>query len=394
MSCPERTEDRGIVVLGGGFAGFWAAVAARRVSGPSVPVRLVSDRPQLVLRPRLYEAAPETLSFGLAEPLASIGVSLVRDRAIELHPHARCVELEAAGLLRYESIVVAIGSRMRRPPVPGASEAYSIDDQRDAVEFDLRLAQIAGRQDVRIAVVGAGFTGIELALELPDRLQSHGRPTSATDPQIVLIDRAPFVGSELGPGPRPVIDEALDAAGVVRWLGVDVTRLGANTVTLDAGRSESFDAVVLCTGLSANSMATPLNGTTDKLGRQHVGCTLRHPEYHDVFFAGDVAAVDTGTGHLALQSCQHALQMGRVAGENAARQRLGEQLIAYHQPDYVTCLDLGPAGAVLTRGWDRNVAATGEQAKAIKQRINRHVIIPELEHGPEGLLAQSMVTRA
>ena len=50
-----------ILIIGGGFAGFWAAVAARRVAGPRRRT-LVSPEPVLEIRPRLYEAKPETLA--------------------------------------------------------------------------------------------------------------------------------------------------------------------------------------------------------------------------------------------------------------------------------------------------------------------------------------------
>jgi NADH dehydrogenase len=389
MSPEPGRAGAGIVVIGGGFAGFWAAVAARRVCGPDVPVQLVSDRPHLVMRPRLYEASPASLSLDLAEPLDMIGVSFVLDRATAVDPARRRVTLES-GSLDYDCLVLATGSTMRQPDVPGAAEAFSIDDQEHAIEFDDRLARIAGRPGIRIAVVGAGFTGIELALELPERLRAHRGEGPDPDLEVVLIDRAPVVGAELGPAPRPTIEAALDAAGVVRRLGASIVALGADTVTFSDGTIDSFDAVVLCTGLVATQLATPLSGIVDELGRHHVDPTLEHRDHPHLFLAGDVAAVDTGTGHLTLQSCQHALQLGRVAGENAARRRLGRPLIRYHQPRYVTCLDLGRSGAVLTSGWDRGVIADGELAKANKRRINQQVIYPDLRQGAEGLLAQSV----
>jgi NADH dehydrogenase FAD-containing subunit len=102
---------------------------------------------------------------------------------------------------------------------------------------------------------------------------------------------------------------------------------------------------------------------------------------------------DTGDGHLALQSCQHALQLGRFAGENAARDLLGMPLIPYRQLRYVTHLDLGRSGAVSTNGWERAVRLTGEEAKALKRRINTEVIYPPSMASRERLLALSVPTR-
>jgi NADH dehydrogenase len=113
-----------------------------------------------------------------------------------------------------------------------------------------------------------------------------------------------------------------------------------------------------------------------------------------VFVAGDAAAADTGDGHLALQSCQHALQLGRFAGENAARDLLGQPTVPYRQPRYVTCLDLGRAGAVRTQGWDREVVQAGAEAKATKQMINRRLIYPPADVDGATLLAMSSIDPA
>ena len=63
-----------IVVAGGGYAGFWAAMAARRIAGPEQPIRMVSRDPILQMRPRLYEAAPETLGIDLRPLLDRTGI--------------------------------------------------------------------------------------------------------------------------------------------------------------------------------------------------------------------------------------------------------------------------------------------------------------------------------
>ena len=60
-----------IRIVGGGFAGFWAALAARRVAGSRAEVTLVSPQPVLQVRPRLYEARPETQADWLAHSPAA-----------------------------------------------------------------------------------------------------------------------------------------------------------------------------------------------------------------------------------------------------------------------------------------------------------------------------------
>ena len=371
-----------ILILGGGFAGFWAALAARRVAGSEAEVSLVSRTPVLEMRPRLYEANPETLGVDLRAPLGAAGIGFVEGEATGLDIGARRLML-ASGVLTYDRLVVATGSAMRRPPLPGAEQAYSIDTQAEAVRFDRRLAEGV----TSVAVVGAGFTGIELALELRDRVAAHGGDGECL--KIVLIDRAPEVGAELGSGPRPTIAAALAAARVELRLGASVTSLDGAQVGFADARTLAVGAVVLTTGMIAADFVCHVPGERDRLGRLVVDRTLRVPAAPDVFVTGDAAAADTGNGNLALQSCQHALQLGRFAGENAARDLMGMPLIDYAQPRYVTCLDLGRAGAVLTEGWNRAVQKSGAEAKTIKRRINTQAIYPPPGAPGEALLAMS-----
>ncbi len=358
-----------ILVVGGGFAGFWAAMAAKRIAAEKAEVMMVSRAPTLEMRPRLYEAKPETLGVDLRAPLSAAGIAFVEGEATGLDITARQVRL-AGEALAYDRLVVATGSAMRRPPVPGADRAYSIDTQAEAIRLDRRLAT----GTTSVAIVGAGFTGIELALELRDRIQAHGGDGEGL--RIILIDRAPVVGAELGAGPRPTIEAALADARVELRLGASVVSLDADRIGFADGSSLAVDAVVLTTGMVAAGFVRHVPGARDAIGRLRVERSLRAPEAPSVFVTGDAAAVDTGTGNLALQSCQHALQLGRFAGENAARDLLGMPLVDYTQTRYVTCLDLGRAGAVFTEGWDRTVQKSGDEAKTIKRRINTQVIYP------------------
>ena len=391
----EKNSDPRIVVVGGGFAGFWAAVAARRVAPKRLEIVLVSREPRLQIRPRLYEADPASLQVDLVPLLDRVDVGFRRAEATGVDLNATVLELNRRQRVDYSRLVIATGSRMRRPPIPGADEAHAIDTVREAIAFDQELARVvAGGVNPTIAVIGAGFTGIELSLELRDRIRRHGSQAQAERAKILVFDRAAAVGPELGPGPRPVIQAALTAAGVELRLGATVTRLSPNRVVLADGEMIAVDAVVLTTGLAAAEFVKNVPGTRDELGRIIVDQFLRAPHARELFVAGDAAAVDGGDGHIVLQSCQHALQLGRFAGENAARDLVGLPLIPYVQPPYITCLDLGRSGAVFTRGWERVVERTGEEAKAVKRRINTETIYPPFDATREELLRMSSLDPA
>ncbi|MBS3021539.1 NADH dehydrogenase-like protein [Comamonas sp. PE63] len=79
------------------------------------------------------------------------------------------------------------------------------------------------------------------------------------------------------------------------------------------------------------------------------------------------------------------MNLGRSAGHNVAADLLGLASIPYSQPKYVTCLDLGPWGAVYTEGWERSVKLIGAEAKALKKKINTEWIYPPSANRAEAL---------
>jgi NADH dehydrogenase len=330
------------------------------------------------MRPRLFEADPETLHTELDALLTTAGVRFVQGEAESLALQAHEIRLASGQALVFDRLVVATGSVMRRPSLPGAESAFSIDTQADAVALDARLAACAWGDTPTIAIVGAGFTGIELALNLRDRLARHAGREAGERAHIILIDQAREVGPELGAGPRPAIEAALAAARVDLRLDTRVSGMTGEEIRLANGAVIAADAVVLCTGLQAAPFLRHLPGARDTLGRIRVDSHLGIADAPGIFLAGDAAWAATEPGHSTLMSCQHAMPLGKVAGENAARSLLGQPLLDYAQPRYSTCLDLGRSGAVLTMGWDRQVQATGEEAKAIKRQINTQLIyLPE-----------------
>src|SRR6185437_16975001 len=96
-----------ILIIGGGFAGFWAAVAARRVAGHKAEVALVSPEPMLEIRPRLYEANPETLAVDMLPHLRKLDIGFVRGEAVGLDAAAKIVTPAIGDRLAYDRLIVA-----------------------------------------------------------------------------------------------------------------------------------------------------------------------------------------------------------------------------------------------------------------------------------------------
>jgi NADH dehydrogenase len=385
---------KNILVLGGGFAGVWSAAGAVRVARESglapseLRVTLVSDSDDMVIRPRLYERDPAQMCVPLDRVLKPIGVERVAATVFGIDTSARTVTaLGADGqviTLDYDRLVLATGSRVVQPNIVGAEFLFDVDSATaaDALERHLRkLDEQPDREGAFTAVViGAGFTGLEVATELAGRLPELAGPSSGRG-RVVLVDRSETVGARLGDGPRPQITAALDELGVEVRLGATVAEVTDSHVRLTDGEVIAAATTVWTVGMLASPLTEQIPGERDSLGRLLVDEYLRVPSAPEVYATGDTAAAVAEGGHVVMQSCQHAVPLGKFAGYNVAADLLGLEQTPFAPGSYVTCLDLGPAGAVVTAGWDRDVQITGVEAKALKQQINSEWIYPPLDDG-------------
>jgi NADH:ubiquinone reductase (H+-translocating) len=379
-----------LVIIGAGFAGMYAALSAARLRDirgalpEELEIVLVAPEPTLVVRPRLYEPKPETLTAPLLDVLRAIDVVYVQGSAETIDAKSRTVEIVTAKgakkSLSYDRVVVATGSRLFRPNIPGLAEhGFSVDQLADAIALDRHLHSLADRPAKNgrdtVVVAGGGFTGIEAATEMPARLR--GILGKEAKPRVVIVDRNSAIAPDMGEGPRPLIEEALRKLGVETRLGAGVAELDKSGVTLSNGERIECATVIWAAGMRAAPLTAQIPAERDNFGRLLVDRDLRVLSVPGVFATGDAArAACDDVGNYTLMSCQHATRMGAFAGNNAAAELLGVPTRPYHQKAYVTCLDLGESGALFTRGWERKVEMVGDVAKKTKQEINTVWIYP------------------
>jgi NADH dehydrogenase len=396
---PDRWGDEHlttVVVIGSGFAGLWAALgAARRLDELAVPagavdITVLSAKPFHDIRVRNYEADLSACRIPLADLLDPVGIAHVATEVTAIDGDARTVTTSGGVRYGYDRLVLASGSHVVKPAVPGLLKfGFDVDTYDGALALQQHLRKLADDAPrpaaATVVVVGAGLTGIEAACELPKRLRALFSWVDLS-PRVIVIDRN-LVGSDMGPSARPVIEKALSDNGVETLTGVSVAAVTERGVSLSSGESLAAATVVWCAGMRASALTEQLPVPRDRLGRVDVDDYLRVVGVPSVFAAGDVAAARMDDEHLSVMSCQHGRPMGRYAGYNVISDLFDQPMLALRIPWYVTVLDLGPAGAVYTEGWDRVVVSTGAEAKVTKQTINTRRIYPPLTGNRADLLA-------
>ncbi|QJC80218.1 NAD(P)/FAD-dependent oxidoreductase [Pseudomonas umsongensis] len=377
-----------ILVIGAGFGGMWSALSATRLfdihGHNDVDVTVLAPQAELRVRPRFYEPNAHQLAAPIGELFDAVGVKFIKGAAETIDVEQKRVGyIDAQGekqVCIYDKLVLATGSRLALPDTPGVAEyAFDVDQIEQAIRLEAHLKSLVNQPQSQarntVVVAGGGFTGIETATEMPTRLRDI--LGEGADINVIIVDRGDKVGGSMGPEIAEKIAEASEETGVKWQLKASVVAVDDNGVTLSDGRRIDAKTVIWTTGVRASSLTQQIPAERDHLGRLHVDAHLQVIGQPDIFATGDVAyAASDDIGNHALMTCQHAIVLGRHAGNNVAAQILGVDPTPYSQPKYVTCLDLGAWGAVYTEGWDRQVKLTRQEGKSLKTQINTVWIYP------------------
>ncbi|HEQ3542316.1 TPA: FAD-dependent oxidoreductase [Enterobacter hormaechei] len=373
-----------ILIVGSGFSGMWAAVSAARLSAlegnNSLSIAVLAPVAELRVRPRFYEENVSMMVAPLTELFAELGITFIAGEAQRIDTSSKTVLYRdsngAIADVAWERLILATGSQTKRPPVAGLAEyAFDIDQLDSARLFEQHLDSLVSRPSTpernTVVVCGGGFTGIELATELPARLRTRFGANTKT--KIIVVERGATIGGRYSEALRNTIEEASSALGVEWRLNSEVE----SGVTLKNGERIASATVVWTAGVEANPLSLQIDGERDTQGRLIVTDTLQVPAHPEVYATGDMAHAKTDdVGNTALMTCQHAIQLGKFAGHNAAASLLNVEPYPYRQVNYVTCLDLGSWGAVYTEGWDQRIKSVREEGKKIKVAITNELIYP------------------
>jgi NADH:ubiquinone reductase (H+-translocating) len=387
---------KNILVLGGGFAGLWSAIGAARkraelgIGSDEIEITLIDRNSYHGVRVRNYENDLAGVTVPFADVLDPVAVKHLTATVSAIDHRRQVVEVATAAgerQLTYDRLVLALGSELNRPPIHGLVEhAFDVDTYAAAARLDAHLTALAGERPSEarntVIVVGAGLTGIEIATELPaklDRLFGRSR--------VILADHSTHIGSNMGPHAAPLIEEALAALGIEPRTEVAISRIEPAGATTASGEFIPAATVVWCAGMHASPLAACIAVERDRFGRVPVDECMRVKGVPNMFAAGDSAwSLIDGT-HASVMSCQHGRPMGRFAGHNVVADLLGLPMLPLCIEWYTTILDLGEWGALYTAGWDREVLSRGAPAKQTKKLINCRRIYPPLTRDRGELLA-------
>jgi NADH dehydrogenase len=333
-----------VVIAGGGFGGLYAArQLVRALPKQSARVTLVTNANFTLYTPLLPGAAAGTLEprhvvIALRDHLRTTAIRLARvtgaDPAVnELRvegPHRR------EESIRYDQLIVALGSVSRVLPVPGLAEhALGFKTISEAVALrnrallNLEIAETLEDPEERrsyltFIFVGAGYAGAEGIAELQDYVADaiERYPRCRLDgTRWILVEALDRIMQEIQPDLAEFATRELRGRGIEIRTGTRLESLDATTATLSTGETIPCRTVCWTAGVKPPPVMRELGLPLDGHRRIVTERTLRVPGHENVWAVGDAAAVpDPAKGYAepCPPTAQHALRQGRLAGANVA----------------------------------------------------------------------------
>ena len=330
-----------IVIVGGGFAGLYTALElARRPGHP--PLLLVEPRDRFVFLPFLYERLSGELPLWQMAPrydalLAGHGIGWQRDRVAAVEPDSCHVVLESGQRLHYSQLVIATGAKPDSFGIPGVEDhALRFHSLEDVEALRTQLPTIRNR----VAIVGAGPSGVELACKLADLLRGQA--------SVELIERGERCLPQAKAFNRSQAELALQQRDVRLRCQCGVQAIQAGQLTLQDAQGQSstlaVDAVVWTAGQRTALPAGAL--ATDARGRLRCNASLQLESDSRIFSLGDTASVPHDPELPA--TAQVAFQQAQLLARNLLLARENQPLEEFKWKDLGEMLSLGVGDATLT----------------------------------------------
>ena len=342
MTAPQR-----IVILGGGFGGSYCAQTLERLTRRLGDEVILIDRNNyFIFHPLLVEAGTGSLeprhavvpiraflrrtTFIMSEVLSvDLASQTVRHRVAETGHEA---------LLSFDHLAIAMGSVTRLPAVPGLREyGFEMKSLADAVglrDHAIRMLEAANTEPdairrralLRFLVVGANFTGVEVAGEFDmflHQARRYYRNIEIQDIKITLVELGDRILTALDDSLSEFAARHLQRRGVELIHGTTVQRVEVDHAVLADGRRIDTRTVIWCAGIEPAPTISKLGLPTDQRGYIVCERDLRVKGCENVWAIGDCAVNTDSQGKPYPATAQHAVRQGVHLAKNIANVRRG-----------------------------------------------------------------------
>lgn len=361
-----------ICILGGGFGGLYTALYLQRTlgqQGKKYHITLVEPKDRFLFTPLLYEVVTGELQTWEIAPtyqqlLAHTNVEFCQETVSSIDLTARYVYLCNGDSLTYDYLVLAVGGETCLGSIPGAVEhAAPFRSLADAMHLRerLRFLEASRQHHIRVAVIGGGPNGVELACKLADRLKSRG--------QVRLIERGDRILKTFSGASRAAAYKALRQRGIQVELETGIEAIAANHITLTQQKQTytiDTDLVLWTAGTQTLDWVRNLPCQQNAQGQLLTLPTLQLVDYPEVFALGDLAAIQDAGKQPVPATAQAAYQQASCAARNLHAAITEKPLLSFRYLHLGEMLTLGTNAAVV---WSFGLTLQGAIACVIRHWV-------------------------
>jgi len=343
-----------ICILGGGFGGLYTALRLVELDweeSQKPEIVLVDKNDRFLFSPLLYELlSGEIESWEIApsyeELLRNTGIRFYQAMVSGLDIVQKRVYLQDGPEIPYDRLVLALGGETPLDMVPGAtSYAYGFRTLADAyaLEERLRILEESNKEKIRVAIVGGGYSGVELACKLADRLGERGR--------FRIVERGDGILSNSPEFNREAAKKALDERGVWIDLETKVESIGADSISLEyKGVVDDIpvDLVIWTVGTRVTHAVQNLPFKRNNRGKITTTPTLQVLDNPNIFALGDLADTLDAEGKQVPTTAQAAFQQADYTAWNIWASLTNRPLLPFRYLHLGEFMSLGVDNATLT----------------------------------------------
>jgi len=348
------TQQTRICILGGGFGGLYTALRLSQLPwNPSEKpeIVLVDQRDRFLFSPLLYELLTgELQTWEIAPPyselLINTGIRFLQHAVAGVDVEAKRVQLQDAAELSYDYLVVAMGGETPLDLTPGVAEfAIPFRTLTDVyrLEEKLRSLEESDKEKIRVAIVGGGYSGVELACKLAERLGDRGR--------LRLIEATEQILKTSPEYNRETAQKALSDRQVWIDLETQVKSVSAESIALEyRGQTDELpvDVVLWTVGTRVSDVVQQLPLKHNGRGQLVVNPHLQSVDRPEIFALGDSAECRDAEGQLVPGTAQAAFQQAECAGWNVWASVTGRPLLPFRYQALGEMMTLGKDDATLS----------------------------------------------
>ncbi|MBD2516080.1 NAD(P)/FAD-dependent oxidoreductase [Nostoc sp. FACHB-973] len=342
-----------ICILGGGFGGLYTALGLSQLPWESTQkpeIVLVDQSDRFLFSPFLYELLTgELQTWEIAPPfeelLQGTGVRFYQGVVSGIDIDQRRVNLHEGPQIPYDRLVLALGGETPLDLVPGAADhAYPFRTISDAYRLEerLRFLEESDADKIRVAIVGAGYSGVELACKLADRLGERGRFRL-----VEIADQILRTSPEFN---REAAKKALEARGVFLDLETKVESIGQDTISLEYKNQVDIipvELVIWTVGTRVAPVVKSLPLKQNQRGQISTTSNLQVFEHPEIFALGDLADSHDAEGQQVPATAQAAFQQADYAAWNIWASLTNRPLLPFRYQHLGEMMALGKDNATL-----------------------------------------------